>query len=77
MKLVKVISYDKVLDAWLDSYINPEQIQQITSIPERDGSFVNLVKFEDMAIRVSYQSYKKLIKLFYGEEYGSNNQSKN
>ena len=73
MKLVKVISYDKVLDVWLDSYINPEQIQQITSIPERDGSFVNLVKFEDMAIRVSDQSYKKLIKLFYGEEYDTNN----
>lgn len=77
MKLVKVISYDKVLDVWLDSYINPEQIQQITSIPERDGSFVNLVKFADMAISVSYQSYKKLIKLFYGEEYDTNTQSKN
>lgn len=77
MKLVKVISYDKLLDVWLDSYINPEQIQQITSIPERDGSFVNLVKFEDMAIRVSRQSYIYLINLFYGEEYGANTQSKN
>ena len=77
MKLVKVISYDKVLDVWLDSYINPEQIQQITSIPEKDGTFINLVKFEDMAIRVSRKSYLKLVKLLYGEEYDTNTQSKN
>ena len=64
---VKVKAYDRIINDWIVSFINPEKIIQLSSLID-DGCVINIVKFDDMAIRVSNESYAKLVKMLYGKE---------
>lgn len=67
-KLIKVEAYDKCADKFTETFVNPEKICFLTIIEEECGRCF-IVYFEDLALRVTPNSYVGLVRILYGEDY--------
>lgn len=67
LKLIKIETYDKCVDGYTETYINPEKICFLTTIVD-DGVTLHMAYLEDLALRLTPNSYSKLVRELYGEE---------
>lgn len=65
---IKVLAYDKCSDDFTETFINPDRIYFLTTIVD-SGNILYMVYFQDLALRITPDSYINVVRELYGEDY--------